>query len=64
MLHIGGFYEFNIKLAIVPFAFSPISTSAQFTHPVALAHGEEMTGVISAGYDYNIGDVQVSYCIN
>ena len=43
---------------------NPISTSAQWTHPIALSQGEEMTGVISAGYDFNIGDVQVYYYIN
>ena len=43
---------------------NPISTSAQWTHPIALSQGEEMTGVISAGYTFTIGDVQVYYYIN
>lgn len=64
MANLYGLLEVNVKLATVPVAFNPISTSASWTHPIALSQGEEMTGVISAGYDFNIGDVQVYYYIN
>jgi len=47
----------NLKIATVPIAFNPLSTSAQWTHPMALAQGQEMTGLINAGYDFNLGDV-------
>lgn len=59
-----GLFDFNVKVAIIPIAVNPISTSAQWTHPIALSQGEEMTGLLSAGYDYTIGDVQIYYYIN
>ena len=62
--NIYGLFELNVKVATVPVAFNPVSTSAQWTHPIALSQGEEMTGVVSAGYDFTIGDVQVYYYIN
>ncbi len=59
-----GLIDFNIMVSIVPFAVNPISTSASWTHPIALSQGEEMTGEIKAGYDFNIGDVQLYYKVN
>ncbi len=59
-----GLLDFNVKVTIVPIAVNAISTSAQWTHPIALSQGEEMTGTISAGYDFTIGDVQIYYYIN
>lgn len=59
-----GLFEFNVKIATVPVAFNPVSTSASWTHPIAVSQGEEMTGVISAGYSFTLGDVQVYYYIN
>lgn len=59
-----GLFDFSVMLSFVPFAYNPVSTSASWTHPIAVSQGEEMTGVISAGYDFNIGDVQVYYYIN
>jgi hypothetical protein len=59
-----GLFVLNLKLATVPIAVNPISTSAQWTHPLALSQGEEMTGVISAGYTFTIGDVQLYYFVN
>ena len=63
-LNLYGFLEFNTKVSIVPFAVNPISTSFHWTHPIALSQGEEMTGLIDAGYSFTIGDVQVYYYIN
>ena len=59
-----GVFDFSVKLSTVPFAVNPISTSASWTHPIALSQGEEMTGVINAGYDMTIGGVQVYYYLN
>jgi hypothetical protein len=59
-----GLFEFSLMLSFVPFAYNPVVTSASWTHPIAVSQGEEMTGVIKAGYDFNIGDVQVYYYIN
>jgi hypothetical protein len=64
MLNLYGLFELNVKLATVPLAVNPISTSASWTHPIALSQGEEMTGIINAGYSFTIGDVQVYYYIN
>lgn len=63
-MNLYGLFELNLKLATVPVAFNPVSTSASWTHPIALSQGEEMTGLINAGYDFTIGDVQVYYYIN
>ena len=64
MLNLYGLFELNVKLATVPIAVNPIVTSVQWTHPLALSQGEEMTGLIDAGYSFTIGDVQVYYYIN
>ena len=63
-LNLYGLFELNVKVATVPVAVNPISTSASWTHPIALSQGEEMTGLINAGYSFTIGDVQVYYYIN
>ena len=63
-LSLYGLFDLNLKLATVPVAVNPISTSASWTHPIALSQGEEMTGIINAGYSFTIGDVQVYYYIN
>jgi hypothetical protein len=31
---------------------------------MALAQGQEMTGLINAGYDFNLGDIQFYYYVN
>jgi len=59
-----GLFELKLKLATVPIAVNPIVASASWTHPLALTQGEEMTGLIDAGYSFTIGDVQVYYYIN
>lgn len=64
LLNLYGLFELNVKVATVPVAVNPITTSAQWTHPIALSQGEEMSGVISAGYSFTVGDVQVYYYIN
>ena len=63
-INLYGLFELNLKLAIVPVAVNPIVTSASWTHPLALSQGEEMTGLIDAGYSFTIGDVQAYYYIN
>jgi hypothetical protein len=63
-LNLYGLFDLFVKVATVPISVTPISTSFQWTHPLALSQGEEMTGVINAGYEYTIGDVQVYYYIN
>jgi hypothetical protein len=63
-IELYGVFDLSVKLATVPFAVNPISTSASWTHPIALSQGEEMTGVINAGYDMTIGGVQVYYYLN
>jgi len=63
-INLYGLFELNLKLATVPVAVNPIVTSAQWTHPLALSQGEEMTGLIDAGYSFTIGDVQVYYYYN
>jgi len=63
-INLYGLFELNLKLATVPVAVNPIVASASWTHPLALSQGEEMTGLIDAGYSFTIGDVQVYYYIN
>jgi hemolysin activation/secretion protein len=57
LINLQGIFELNLKIATVPLSFNPLSTSAQWTHPMGLVQGKEMTGLINAGYDFNLGDV-------
>jgi hypothetical protein len=60
-INLYGLFSLNLKLSTTPVAVNPIVTTAQWTHPLALTQGEEMTGLIDAGYSFTIGDVQLYY---
>lgn len=64
LINLYGIFELNLKIATVPITFNPFSASAQWTHPLALAQGQEMSGLINAGYDFNLGDIQFYYYVN
>lgn len=51
----------NFKFSITPFAFNPISVTANWAHPITVSQGEDMSATLDVGYDLNIGDMQLYY---
>ena len=54
----------NLKLEIVPLSYNPISITGSWTHPIGTSQGQDMSGLIDFGYDWNFGDVQLKYITN
>jgi hypothetical protein len=63
-INLFGLIIRSFNLAITPLTFNPLSITASWAHPIAVAQGDDMKGTIDIGYDMSIGDVQLLYSFN
>jgi len=63
-INLFGFAIRNFNIAITPFEFNPISVTATWAHPIAVAQGEDMSSTIDVGYNMNIGNIELQYSFN